>query len=84
MFKQRYYWNLNTFSLCRLALISGNLKCEYVEAVEIVRTTILSELTNLILCRPVLLSGNLQSEHVAVVQKFQTTILSEPYLFKPL
>jgi len=42
-FKQRYYRNLNTLSLCSPVLLSGNIQPEHVEAVENIQTTILSE-----------------------------------------
>jgi len=42
-FKQRYYRNLNTLSLCRSELLSGNFQSEHVAAGETVHTTILSE-----------------------------------------
>jgi len=42
-FKQRYYRNINTLSLCRAELLSGNIQCEHVAAGESVQTTILSE-----------------------------------------
>jgi len=41
--KQRYYRNINTFSLCRPVLLSGNLQSEHVETARSVQTTILSE-----------------------------------------
>jgi len=43
MFKQRYYRNLNTLSLRRLMLLSGNVQSVHVAAVEIVQRTILLE-----------------------------------------
>jgi len=43
MFKQRYYPNINTLSLCRPVLLSGNVQSEYVDAVESFQTTILLE-----------------------------------------
>jgi len=42
-FKQRYYRNFNTLSLCRPVLLSGNVQSEHVAAREIVQTKILSE-----------------------------------------
>jgi len=42
-YKQRYYRNINTLSLCRPVLLSGYVKSEHVAAGEIVQTTILSE-----------------------------------------
>jgi len=76
-FKQRYYGNINTLSLCRPVLLSGTLQSEHVAAGEMFQTTILSETLHLSFCRPVLLSGNVQSEHVAAGERFQTTILWE-------
>jgi len=43
VFKQRYYRNINTLSLCLPVLLSGNVQSEHVAAGEIVETTILSE-----------------------------------------
>ena len=59
-------------------LISGNLKSEYVAAVERIQERYYRNINILSLCRTVLLSGNLQSEHVAAGESVQTTILSEP------
>jgi len=42
-FKQLYYGNNNTVSLCRPVLRSGNIQSEHVAAVERVQTKILSE-----------------------------------------
>jgi len=43
VFKQRYYRNIKTLSLCRPVLLSGNFQSEHVAAGEMVQTTILSE-----------------------------------------
>jgi len=40
-FKQRYYRNINTLSLCGPELLSGNIQSEHVAAVDMVQTTIL-------------------------------------------
>jgi len=37
-FKQRYYRNINPWSICRPVLLSGNVQYEYVAACEIVQT----------------------------------------------
>jgi len=42
VFKQRYYRNMNTLSLCRPVLLSGNAKSKHVAAGESVQTTMLS------------------------------------------
>jgi len=42
-FKQRYYQNINTLSLCRPVLLSCPVQSEQVAAGESVETTILSE-----------------------------------------
>jgi len=42
-FKQRYYRNVNTLSLCRQELLSGNDQSEHVAGGEIVQTNISSE-----------------------------------------
>jgi len=76
-FKQRYYLNLNTLSLCRPVLHSGNVQSEHVAAGKSVQITILSVIHTLSFYTPVLHSGNFQSEHVTAVELFQTTILSE-------
>jgi len=41
-FKQRYYRNINTLSLCRPVLLSGNVQSEQVAVEESVHRTILS------------------------------------------
>jgi len=41
--EQRYYQIINTLSLYRPVLLSGNVQSEQVAAVESVQTTILSE-----------------------------------------
>jgi len=43
MSKQQYDGNINTLSLCRPVLLSGNVETEFVAAGERVQTTILSE-----------------------------------------
>jgi len=43
VFIQRYYRNINTVSLCRPELFSGNIQSEQVAAEESVDETILSE-----------------------------------------
>jgi len=43
LFKQRYYQDINTLSLCRPVLLFGNCKSENVEAVESVQPKILLE-----------------------------------------
>ena len=77
-FKQRYYWNLNSLSLCRPVLLSVNVQSEDVTAVEIFKQRYYRNLNNLSFCRPVLLIGHFQSEHVAEAERVQKTILSEP------
>ena len=42
-FNQRYYKNINNFTLCRLVLLSGNVQSEHVAGVVSVQATILSE-----------------------------------------
>jgi len=42
-FKQGYYRNINTISLCTPVLLSGNIQSKHVAAGEIFQTTILSE-----------------------------------------
>jgi len=77
-FKQRFYRNLNTLSLCSPELLSGNLQSENVATVEIIKQRYCRYLTTLILCRLVLRSCKVPSENVAAVEIVQTTILSEP------
>jgi len=43
-FIQRYYRKIIILRLCRPVLLSGNVQSEHVAAVDIVQTTILSEL----------------------------------------
>ena len=43
VFKQRYYGNINTFTLGRQVFLSDNFKSEHVAAGEMDQTTILSE-----------------------------------------
>ena len=43
LFKQRYYRNINTLSLSRPVLLSGNIQSEHIAAGESVQTTILFE-----------------------------------------
>jgi len=43
VFKQRYYGNLDTLSICRPVLHSGNVQSEHVAAVEFVQSAILLE-----------------------------------------
>jgi len=64
-FKQRYYRNINTLSLCRPVLLSGNLQSENVAAGKDFKLRYYRNLNALSLCRPVLLSGNVKSKHVA-------------------
>jgi len=68
LFKERDYRNVNTLSICRPVLLSGNVQSEHVEAVRMVQRT------NLSLCMSVVLSGIFRYEHVAVGEIFQTTI----------
>jgi len=44
LFKQRYYRNLNILSLCRTVLLEGKVQSQHFPPVEIVQTTILSEI----------------------------------------
>ena len=78
LYKQRYYRNFITLSLCRPVLPLGNLQSEYVAAGKVFKQRYYGNLINLNFCRPVLLSGNILSEHVAAGDRVQTTILSEP------
>ena len=78
MFKQRYYRNIYTLTLCRPVLLSGNVQSEHVAAGEMVKLLYYRKLNTLSFCRPVLLSGNFQSEYVAAGESAQTTILKEP------
>ena len=71
VFKQRYYRDINTLSICRPVLLSCNVQSEHVVAEEKLQTTILLEHFTLRLCRPVLLSGNFQSENVAAGKVFK-------------
>jgi len=43
LFKQRYYWNIYTLTLCRPVLLSSDLQSEHVAAGERLQTTMLSE-----------------------------------------
>jgi len=43
VFKQRYYRNLNTFSLCSPVLLPANFQSQHVTAGEKLYTTMLSE-----------------------------------------
>jgi len=43
VFKQRYYRTINTLSLCRPVLLSGNVQSEHVATREMVQPKILSE-----------------------------------------
>jgi len=76
-FKQRYYRNINSSSICRPVLLSGNLQSEKVAAGEAFQQRYFLNINTLRICRPVLLSGNFQSEHFAGGESVQTTILSE-------
>ena len=76
-YKQRYYRNINTLSLCRPGLLSGTNQSEHVEAGKNFKQRYYRNINNLGLCRPVLLSGNFQSEHDRAGERFQTKILSE-------
>jgi len=40
---KRYYWNINTLSLCRPMLLTGNFQSDHVAAEEVFQTLILSE-----------------------------------------
>jgi len=84
MFKRSYYRNINTLSLCRPVLLSGNLQSDYFAAGKVFKPRYYLKSNILSLCRPVLLSGKFQSEHVATGENAQTTILTEPYHFKNL
>jgi len=75
--KERYYWNINTLSICRPVLLSGNVQSEHVAAGEMVETKYYRNINTLSLGMPVLFSGNFQSEHFAAVERIQTTILLE-------
>ena len=76
-FKQRYYRNINSSSICRPVLLSGNLQSEKFAAGEAFQQRYFLNINTLRICRPVLLSGNFQSEHFAGGESVQTTILSE-------
>jgi len=75
--KQRYYRNINTLSLCRPVLLSGNAQSEHAAAWKCFKQRYYRNINSLSLCRPVLLSGNFQAEHAAAGESVQTTILSE-------
>jgi len=76
-FKQRYYRNVYTLSLCRPLILSGNFQSEHVAAGKVFQQRYYRNLNKLSLCRPDLLSGNVQSEHVSAEEFVQTKILSE-------
>ena len=79
MFKQRYYRNINTLSLCSPVLLSGNVQSDHVAAGKVFKQRYYRNINTLSLCRPVLLSGNSQSEHIAAGDVVQTTILMENF-----
>jgi len=69
VFRQLYYRNINTLSICSQLLLSDNAQSEHVAAVEMYKQRYYRNINNLCLCRPVLLSANVQSEHVAEVER---------------
>jgi len=75
-FQQRYYRNINTLSLCRPLLHSGNVQSEHVALGESVQRYY-RNINYLSFCRAVLLSGNFQSENVAAGESVETKLLSE-------
>ena len=77
MFKQRYYRNINTLSLCRPVLLSGKVQSDNVAEGKVFKQRYYRNLHTLSLFRPVSLSGNVQSENVAAVESVETTILPE-------
>jgi len=75
--KQLYYRKLNTLSLCRPVLFSGNVQTEQVAlGVKEFKQRYYRNLNTLKLCKPVLLSSTVQSENVVAGESLQTTILS--------
>jgi len=75
-FKQRYYRNINTLSLCRPVLLSGKFQSLHVAKVEIFKQGYYRNINTLSPCRSMLRSGNVQSEHFAAGESVQTRILS--------
>jgi len=43
MFKQRFYPNIHTLSICRTVLFSDNVQSEHITTGESIQTTILAE-----------------------------------------